>query len=101
MSFYAGLGDRTCDLQQTRQRCYPLDRLTLLRIRGTFDIYLILDWIYIRPSLSSPRISLKRGVSLIMRNSPIQILSKHRTGWVGSEIGHSYLLKGHRDWVEG
>ena len=29
----------------------------------------------------------------------IQILRKHWTGWVGSEISHFWLLTVHRGWV--
>ena len=31
----------------------------------------------------------------------IQILRKHWTGWMGSEIGHFCLLTVHREWVGG
>ena len=29
----------------------------------------------------------------------IQIFRKHWTGWVGSEMGHFYLLTVHKEWV--
>ena len=49
-------------------------------------------------------LSLVSNKFLGMRNitlGTIQILRKHWTGWMGSEIGHFCLLTVHREWVGG